>query len=84
MTAPSAPTRRSKTCGGGLPHAAEAVLLCVTDVFVPPPVTEADDTIPFYVPPAVKRAHERATRVLGEARCSVEVVRSVRKKYESG
>lgn len=52
----------------GLPERAEAVVLSVADVFVPPPVREGDDTFPFYVPAGVKRAHERAARVLGEAR----------------
>ena len=56
----------------GLPGTAEAVVLCVADVFVPPPVTEADDTFPFYVPPGIKRAHERAAHVLGEARAMAE------------
>jgi nucleotide-binding universal stress UspA family protein len=52
----------------GLPERAEAVVLSVADVFVPPPVSEVDDTFPFYVPEGVKRAHEHAARALGEAR----------------
>lgn len=56
----------------GLPGAAEAVLFTAADVFVPPPLSEADDTFPLYVPPAVKRAHERAARVLEEARALAE------------
>jgi nucleotide-binding universal stress UspA family protein len=56
----------------GLPERVEAVVLSVADVFVPPPVSEADDTFPFYVPPGVKRAHEHAARVLGEARILAE------------
>ena len=57
----------------GLPGRAEAVLLSVADVFVPPPVSEADDTFSLYVPPGVKRAHEHAARVLGEARALAAV-----------
>ena len=56
----------------GLPDRAEAVVLTVADVFVPPPVSEADDTFPFYVPQGVKRAHEHAARLLGEARSLAE------------
>jgi nucleotide-binding universal stress UspA family protein len=56
----------------GLPRKAEAVVLSVADVFLPPPVSEADDTFPFYVPPGVKRAHERAARALDEARALAE------------
>src|SRR5687767_5224638 len=52
----------------GLPDRAEAIVMTVADVFLPPPVSEADDTFPFYVPAGVKRAHEHAARVLGEAR----------------
>lgn len=53
----------------GLPERAEAVVLSVADVFLPPPVEEsAGDAFPLYVPDAVKRAHERAAHVLGEAR----------------
>ena len=56
----------------GLPDVAEAVVLSVADVFLPPPVSEVDDTFPFYVPPGVKRAHERAARALGESRALAE------------
>jgi nucleotide-binding universal stress UspA family protein len=56
----------------GLPESAEALVLTVADVFVPPPVSEADDTFPFYTPPGVKRAHEHAARLLGEARTLAE------------
>lgn len=53
----------------GLPSAAEALLICVADVFLPPPIDEAvDDTFPMYVPDAVKRAHERAARAVENAR----------------
>lgn len=56
----------------GLPDRAEALVLTVADVFLPPAVSEADDTVPFYVPPGVKRAHEHAAHVLGEARALAE------------
>lgn len=56
----------------GLPGAAEAIVFTAADVFVPPPVSKADDTFPFYVPPGIKRAHERAARLLGEARVLAE------------
>src|SRR5215213_1913565 len=56
----------------GLPRVAEAVVLTVADVFLPPPLSEADDTFPLYVPAGVKRAHEHAAHVLGEAHVSAE------------
>jgi nucleotide-binding universal stress UspA family protein len=53
----------------GLPREAEAVVLSVADVFLPPPVREGiDDTFPLYVPAGVKLAHERAARAVEEAR----------------
>jgi len=57
----------------GLPRDAEAVVLSVADVFLPPPVKEGvDDVFPLYVPAAVKRAHAHAARVLGDARTKAE------------
>src|ERR671921_565598 len=56
----------------GLPKRAGPFGMTVPAVFLPPPVTEADDTFPFYVPPGVKRAHERAAHALGEARSLAE------------
>ncbi len=56
----------------GLPRSAEAIVLTVADVFLPPPVSEVDDTFPLYVPPGIKRAHERAAHALGEARALAE------------
>ena len=56
----------------GLPDAAEAVVLSVADVFLPPPVSEIDDAFPLYVPPGVKRAHERAAHALGESHTLAE------------
>src|ERR1041384_178512 len=45
----------------GLPENAEAVVISLADVFVPPPINEEiDNTFPMYVPAGVRRAHERA------------------------
>ena len=53
----------------GLPAEAEALVMCVADVFVPLPVDkEVEDTVPMYVPDVVRRAHERAQQKLEEAR----------------
>lgn len=52
----------------GLPKTAEALVMTMADVFLPPPINEEiDNTFPMYVPPGVKRAHERAVRKLKEA-----------------
>jgi len=51
----------------GLPERAEAVVLSVADVFVPPPLEEGADIFPQYVPAGVRHAHERARRALSEA-----------------
>lgn len=52
----------------GLPATAEAYVLTVADVFVPPPINEEiDNTFPMYVPEGVKRAHKRAKCKLEEA-----------------
>ena len=52
----------------GLPADAEALVMSVADVFVPPPVDEVlDNTFPMYVPEGVRFAHERARRKLGQA-----------------
>lgn len=56
----------------GLPREAEALVLSVADVFLPPPVTEADETFPFQVPVGVKRAHAHAAHQLAHARCFAE------------
>jgi|SRR5215207_8461281 len=57
----------------GLPRDAEAVVLSVADVFLPPPVKEGvDDVFPLYVSAGVKRAHAHAARVLGDARVRAE------------
>jgi nucleotide-binding universal stress UspA family protein len=52
----------------GLPRTAEALVMSLTDVFVPPPINEdLDDTFPMYVPAGLRRAHERARRKREEA-----------------
>ncbi len=52
----------------GLPKTAEALVMTMADVFLPPPINEEiDNTFPMYVPAGVKRAHERAERKLKEA-----------------
>ena len=52
----------------GLTGAADAYVITVADVFVPPPINEKiDNTFPMYVPDGVKRAHKRAERKLEEA-----------------
>lgn len=53
----------------GLGAEAEALVMTVADVFVPPPINEEiDNTFPMYVPEGIKRAHKRAQHKLGEAR----------------
>lgn len=53
----------------GLPKKAEALVMTMADVFLPPPIDEEiDSTSPVYVPDGIKRAHERAERKLAEAR----------------
>lgn len=53
----------------GLPTKAEALILSIADVFVPPPFDEElDNTFPMYVSEGVRRAHERAERKLKQAR----------------
>jgi nucleotide-binding universal stress UspA family protein len=52
----------------GLPKTAEAIVISLADVFMPPPINEEiDNTFPMYVPAGVRRAHERAERKLKEA-----------------
>ncbi len=52
----------------GLPHEAEAVVISVADVFLPPPLKEGDDTFPFQVSDGVRRARARAARAIEEIR----------------
>jgi nucleotide-binding universal stress UspA family protein len=52
----------------GLPADAQALVMSVADVFVPPPVDEVvDNTFPTYLPEGIKRAHERAQHRLDQA-----------------
>ncbi|MCM3904497.1 MAG: universal stress protein, partial [Pyrinomonadaceae bacterium] len=52
----------------GLPKTVEAIVMSLADVFLPPPMNEeVDNTVPTYVPPAVRRAHEHAEREVKEA-----------------
>ena len=51
----------------GLDAEADVLVMCVADVFVPPPADEAEDAISVNVPQGVKRAHERARQKLQEA-----------------
>jgi len=52
----------------GLPKTAEALVMSLADVFLPPLINEeVDDTFPMYVPAGVRRAHERAEREVKEA-----------------
>jgi nucleotide-binding universal stress UspA family protein len=66
----------------GLPKTAEAIVMSLADVFLPPPINEeVDNTFPMYVPAGVRRAHERAEREVKEAesmakRASEQVKRS--------
>lgn len=48
----------------GLDIEADVLVMCVADVFVPPPMDEVNDTFPMYVPESVKHAHERAQHKL--------------------
>lgn len=53
----------------GLPKKAEATVMTVADVFLPPPINEeVDNMFPLHVPAGVRRAHEKAEHALGEAR----------------
>ena len=53
----------------GLGAEAEALVMTVADVFVPPPLgQEVENNVPTYIPPAIKRAHERAQHKLEEAK----------------
>ncbi len=53
----------------GLPKTAEALVMTLADVFLPPPINEEiDNTFPMYVPAGVRRAHDRAARAVAEAK----------------
>ena len=64
----------------GLQSEADVLVMCVADVFVPPPVEEIDDSVPTYVPQGVKRAHERARQKLEEVE---DLARSVSSQIKS-
>lgn len=49
----------------GLPSEAHVIVMTLADVFVAPPIDE--ETVPTYVPEAIKRAHERARQKLEQA-----------------
>src|SRR4026207_672251 len=52
----------------GLGSDAEALVMTVADVFLPLPIDEeVENTVPMYVPQAIKHAHERAQHKLAEA-----------------
>lgn len=52
----------------GLPKTAEAIVMSLADVFLPPPINEdVDNTLPMYEPAGVRRARERAEREVKEA-----------------
>jgi nucleotide-binding universal stress UspA family protein len=52
----------------GLGSDAEVFVMTVADVFVPMPINEdVENTVPMYIPQAVKVAHERAQHKLAEA-----------------
>ena len=52
----------------GLPAEAEALVVSVAEVWLPPPGDEAvEDTFPVKIPASVKLAHERAARIVGQA-----------------
>ena len=53
----------------GLPKTAEALVMTLADVFLPPPINEEiDNTFPMYVPAGVKLAHERAKQKVKQAK----------------
>lgn len=65
----------------GLPTTAEAIVMSMADVFLPPPVNEeVDNTFPMQVPPGVRRALERAEGELREAELLARQAREQIKK----
>lgn len=54
----------------GLDTEADVLVMCVADVFVPPPINEEiDNTFPLYVPEGTKLAHARARHKLEQSEC---------------
>lgn len=45
----------------------EVLVMSLADVFVPPPIDEADNTVSLYVPEGIRLAHERARHKLDDA-----------------
>ena len=65
----------------GLGADVEALVMTVADVFVPMPLDEeVENTVPMYIPPAIKRAHERAEHKLAEA---TDIARRVSEQIRS-
>src|SRR3569832_591975 len=59
----------------------EAFVMTVADVFVPMPIDkEVQNTVPMYIPQAVRRAHERAEHKLAEA---ADLARQVSERISS-
>ena len=58
----------------GLPQAAEALILSVAEVFLPPP--SPTPAFPTHVPPAVQRAWAQATHALDEAHTLAQQARA--------
>src|SRR6185369_93875 len=51
----------------GLPAEAEALVISVADVFVPPPLDESESSVPAYVPEAIRHAHENAQQTVEQS-----------------
>lgn len=68
----------------GLPKTAEARLLTVADVFLPPLNEEIDNSFPIYVPAGVRRAQERAQRKLKQAELMAKAASDLVKKAFPG
>ncbi|HYV11679.1 MAG TPA: universal stress protein [Pyrinomonadaceae bacterium] len=65
----------------GLDIDTEAFVMTVADVFVPMPVDEeVENTVPVYIPQAVRRAHERAEHQLAQAQ---DLARQVSERISS-
>lgn len=66
----------------GLPDVAEAVVLTVADVFLPPPLTGEDEKLLAGFTAGVRRAHAHAAEALEEARSLAErAARQIRKSF---
>ena len=56
-----------KRAGLGGVAGTEVLVMSLADVFVPPPIDAADNTVPLYVPEDIRLAHERARHKLDDA-----------------